>query len=80
MNKDRSFSVGDVLRMRHYATAGGFRVWVVEGVYLGAEKQEDTYHLRAVDIDDNAEIHVPCIILETHTEIEVVNSGRRYGG
>jgi len=69
---DRSFSVGDVLRMPHYATAGGFRVWAVEGVHLGAEKQEDTYHLKAVDIKDNAKIHVPCIILETHLEIEVV--------
>jgi len=29
-------------------------------------------HLKAVDIDDNAEILVPCIILETHPEIEVV--------
>ena len=69
---DRSFKPGDVLRMPHYATAGGFRVWAVEGVHLGAEKQEDTYHLKSVDINDNAEIHVPCIILETHPEIELV--------
>jgi len=69
---DRSFSVGDLLRMPHYATAGGFRVWVVEGVHLGGEKQEGTYHLRVVDMKDNAEIHVPCIILETHPEIELV--------
>jgi hypothetical protein len=68
----RSFSTGDTLRMPHYETAGGYRVWKVEGVHLGGEKQEGTYHLKAVDIKDNAEIHVPCIILETHPSIEVV--------
>jgi hypothetical protein len=45
---------------------------VVEGVHLGGEKQEGTYHLRVVDMKDNAEIHVPCIILETHPEIELL--------
>jgi hypothetical protein len=68
----RSFSTGDTLRMPHYETAGGYRVWKVEGVHLGGEKQEGTYHLKTVDIKDNAEIHVPCIILETHPSIEVV--------
>lgn len=67
-----SYSVGDTLRMPHYETAGGFRVWKVVGVHLGGEKQEGTYHLRPLDIKDNAEIHVPCIVLETHPEIELV--------
>jgi hypothetical protein len=69
---NRTFKPGDTLRMSHYATAGGFRVWTVQGVHLGGEKQEGTYHLRVVDMKDNAEIHVPCIILETHPEIELV--------
>lgn len=68
----RSYSVGETLRMPHYETAGGFRVWKVVGVHLGGEKQEGTYHLRPLDIKDNAEIHVPCIVLETHPEIELV--------
>lgn len=68
----RTFKPGDVLRMPHYATVGGFRVWVVQGVHLGAEKQESTYQLKAIDMKDNAEIHIPCIILETHPEIERV--------
>lgn len=69
---DRMFDVGDTLRMPHYETAGGFRVWMVEGVHLGGEKQEGTYHLKTVDMKENSEIHVPCIILETHPEIELV--------
>jgi hypothetical protein len=69
---NRTFNVGNTLRMPHYETAGGFRVWVVEGVHLGGEKQEGTYHLKTVDMKENSEIHVPCIILETHPEVEVV--------
>lgn len=69
---NRTFDVGDTLRMPHYETAGGFRVWAVEGVHLGGEKQEGTYHLKTVDIKENSEIHVPCIILETHPEVELV--------
>lgn len=68
----RSYSVGEVIRIPHYETAGGFRVWKVVGVHLGGEKQEGTYHLRPLDVKDNAEIHVPCIVLETHPEIELV--------
>jgi len=68
----RNYSVGETLRMPHYETAGGFRVWKVVGVHLGGEKQEGTYHLRPLDLKDNAEIHVPCIVLETHPEIESV--------
>lgn len=70
-NRDR-FTVGDTIRMPHYETAGGFRVWQVQGVHLGGERQEGTYHLFALDIHGNEEIQVPCIILETHPEIERV--------
>lgn len=69
---NRTFDVGDTIRMPHYETAGGFRVWKVEGVHLGGEKQEGTYHLKPVDMKENSEIHIPCIILETHPEIELV--------
>ncbi len=70
---ERSFKPGDTLRIPHYATAGGFRVWMVEAVYHGAEKQEGTYHLKSLDINaSDREIQVPCIILETHPEIELV--------
>ncbi len=67
------FSAGDTIRMPHYATAGGFRVWMIEAVYYGAENQEGTYHLKSLDINaSDREIQVPCIILETHPEIEIV--------
>ena len=65
----RNFKPGDTLRMPHYETAGGFRVWMVEGVNLGGEKQEGTYHLKTVDMKENSEIHIPCIILETTTSM-----------
>lgn len=43
-----------------------------QGVHLGGEWQEGTYHLVPVDVHDNETIHVPCIILETHPSIERV--------
>jgi hypothetical protein len=71
-NRDRGFKPGDTIRMPHYETTGGYRVWAVQGVHLGGEWQEGTYHLRPVDVHDNETIHVPCIILETHPAIERV--------
>ena len=71
-NRDRGFKPGDTIRMPHYETAGGFRVWNVQGVHLGGEWQEGTYQLVPVDVHDNEPIHVPCIILETHPGIERV--------
>ena len=41
----KRYTVGDTLRMKHYPTAGGFRVWKVVGVHLGATNQEGTYAL-----------------------------------
>lgn len=66
------YNVGDTLRMKHYPTAGGYRVWKVYGVHLGATRQEGTYHLIPVDVSDNEAIHVPCLMLETHPGIERV--------
>jgi hypothetical protein len=68
--RDGGFCVGDTLRMPHYETSGGFRVWQVHGVHLGATYQESSYHLIPVEIHENEKLHVPCIILETHPEIE----------
>lgn len=69
----RSFSVGDVVRMPNYELAGGYRAWVVVGCHLGASKQESTYQLKVIDMSENKIIHVPCLIMETHSQIEVVN-------
>jgi len=63
------FSVGDVIRIPHYKTAGGFRCWKVVGVHLGGTKQEGTYALYPLDVLTNENVHVPCIILETHPGI-----------
>lgn len=65
-----SFSVGDVIRLPHYPTAGGFRVWKVIGCFLGGENQEGTYELLCLDVAENNEIQVPCIMLESHQGIE----------
>lgn len=64
--------VHDTIRMRHYPTTGGYRVWKVEAVLLGATYQESTYRLRPLDIDDHETIQVPCLMLETHPGIEKV--------
>ena len=71
-NRSKNYTVGDTIRMPHYDTSGGFRVWSIEGVHLGGTYQEGTYHLKCLDVHDNEEIHVPCIILETHPEIEQI--------
>lgn len=71
-NLGGGFKVGDTIRLPHYETTGGFRVWNVLGVHLGGEFQEGTHHLQCLDIVGNATIHVPCIILETHPEIEIM--------
>jgi hypothetical protein len=71
----QTFTVGDVIRMPHYDTAGGphrKRVWKVVGQHLGATWQEGTYALRPLDYLHNEAIHVPCVMLETHPKIERV--------
>lgn len=70
--KKQSFEVGDTIRMPHYETSGGFRVWIVRSVHLGGDYQEGTYHLMPLDVHKNESIHVPCIMLETHPSIERV--------
>lgn len=56
--------------MKHYPTVGGFRVWKVVGVHLGASGQEGTYALKPLDVRENEQIQVPCLMLETHGCIE----------
>lgn len=72
MKSDGGFVVGDVLR--HPAYGGGFRVYKVVGVHLGAVRQESTYRLRVLDVSapDDGPIVVPCVILEQSPHIERV--------
>lgn len=65
----KPFNCGDVLRMQHYPTCGGFRCWKVIGVHLGGIKQEGTYELLPLDVTGNERIQVPCLMLETHPAI-----------
>lgn len=69
------YSVGDVIRHENYETAGGYRVWLVIGVFLGGEKQEGTYELRPLDVKENKPIQVPVVILDMSTSIEWVARG-----
>ena len=65
------FTIGDVVRLRHYDTTpeGRYRVWRVVGVYLGATEQESTYQLECLDVAENKPIQVPCLILESHPDV-----------
>lgn len=65
----QKFTVGDVIRMQHYPTCGGFRCWKIIGQYLGGVKQEGTYELFPLDVNGNEPIQVPCLMLETHPGI-----------
>ena len=67
--KMERYNVGDVLRMKHYPTSGGWRCWKVVGVHLGHTFQEGTYELFPLDVWENMTVHVPCIMLETHSQI-----------
>jgi hypothetical protein len=69
MTKMQQFTVGDVIRMEHYATCGGYRCWKIVGMHLGGEKQEGTYELEPLDVYGNELIHVPCLMLESHPGI-----------
>lgn len=68
----RHFVPGDTIRMKHYATAGGYRVWKVDAVLLGGTYQEGTYRLKVLDLAENDTIFVPCIMLDLHPGIERV--------
>lgn len=68
----RRYDVGDIIRLPHYPTVakGRRRVWQVRGVHLGAAGQESIYALKPLDVSENEPIHVPCLMLETHPEVE----------
>lgn len=68
----KKYTVGDTIRIKHYPTAIGYRVWKVVGVHLGAADQEGTYALTPLDIGENEQIHVPCLMMESHDGIERV--------
>ena len=71
-NEIRHFVPGDVVRMKHYPTTGGYRVRKVEAVLLGAAYQESTYRLRPLDVAEHDTIFVPCIMLDLHPLVERV--------
>lgn len=70
----RFFQVGDIIRMPHYKTVGKYRwrVWKITAQYIGGLHQEGTYSMIPLDILENEPINIPCLILETHPEIEKV--------
>jgi hypothetical protein len=53
ITKRRGWTPGDVIRMR--STNGGYRVWLVHGVFLGGEKQESVVELLTMDRAENTE-------------------------
>jgi hypothetical protein len=53
ITKKRGWTPGDVIRMR--STNGGYRVWLVHGVFLGGEKQESVVELLTMDRAENTE-------------------------
>lgn len=59
-----SFTVGDIIRMP--AHGGGFRVWRVTGVFLGATHQEGVVEIETLDRLKNTEgrMCVPYQIME----------------
>ena len=65
----KSYRVHDIVRIPIENT-GGFRVWKIVGVHLGALGQESSYALQPLDKDENKTLHVPCAILETHPGIK----------
>lgn len=69
-------TVGDTIRLPHYKTAGGFRVWQIIGCFLGNTYQEGVYELLSVDVaprPKSEKLLVPCIILDTHPALEILN-------
>ena len=49
----KSWKVNELIRVR--ADGGGWRVWRVIGVFLGATDQEDVIELETLDRDTNTE-------------------------
>lgn len=49
----KSWTVDEVIRVR--ADGGGWRVWRVIGVFLGATHQEDVIELETLDRDRNTQ-------------------------
>ena len=71
-HEKKGLKTGDTIRMPHYETAGGFRVWKIVGTHLGGLDQESTFELVVLDDDENEKIQVPCIMLELHPLIQRV--------
>lgn len=69
-HEKKDLKTGDTIRMPHYETAGGFRVWKIIGTHLGGTDQESTFELAVLDADENKTIQVPCVVLELHPLIQ----------
>jgi hypothetical protein len=70
--KSVGFSVGDILTIPNYETAGGYRSWEVVAVLLGGLGYEGVYELVGIDAKSSESIKVPCLLLETHPGIKVL--------
>lgn len=68
----RSWSVDDLIRVR--AFSGGWRVWRVIGVFLGATNQECVVELETLDRDRNTQgrMCVPYELLSTMAGVDVL--------
>jgi hypothetical protein len=61
---------GDIFRVPDYEIVGGYRVWVVVAVNLGATGQENYYSIRCLDKRDaDRSLSVPCILLDQNREV-----------
>lgn len=75
----KSLSTNDIIRIP--AGMGGYKVYRVTGVLLGASGQEGHYQLRPISEtlgnsveQANVESLVPILMLDTHPDVETVYS------
>lgn len=68
----QDFNVGDIIRIKHYPTASGFRVWQIIAFHLGGLGQESTYELKVLDMSENKTINIPCVLLESNIFVEKI--------
>lgn len=80
VDTDNHYPVGKLLRLpRRAAEGGGFRVWSVSAVLLGALGREDHYELEPIDRGLGTNVKgetqkslVPCWILDTHPGLQAL--------
>lgn len=67
----KSWSVGDIARVR--SRRGGFRIWRVAGVMLGATDQESVVELETLDLE--TAMDPPLVV-----PIELLEQAEKLGG